>query len=122
MNAEDLSTDDNLSEYRKFGKKFEKAIKVVEENGVKLHKFYPSKREIWMVIGKEGNHYVDITQPFCSCEHFYYKVIGRKDELCYHILSLKMAKKINRFKTIYFDDVKYAPFLENLLEDITRKK
>ena len=113
---------DKFSKYKAYGKKFDKAIKVVNENGVKCHRFLPSNRELWTVVGKQGDYYVDDSQNFCSCRYFYFKVLGGKDELCYHLLSLKMAKEYNMFETIEFGDMEYSLFLDNLLKDIIKKK
>ncbi|MCJ7636243.1 MAG: hypothetical protein MUO21_02005 [Nitrososphaeraceae archaeon] len=113
---------DKLLKYKAYGKKFDKSIKVVNENGVKCHRFLPSKRELWTVVGTEGDYYVDDSQNFCSCEHFYFKVLRGKDELCYHLLSLRIAKECSMFETIEFGDMGYSSFLENLLKDMIKKK
>jgi len=106
------------AQYGHYGKKLEKALRLVIGGGVKLHRFSPSQREIWTVVGREGDQLVDEYQPYCSCRHFYYRVLGNKDDLCYHLLGLRIAKQINKYDTVEFMDLEYHPFLELLLKDI----
>ncbi len=108
------------AKYGRYGKKLEKALKLLKDKSVKLHKFTPSGREIWTAIGKEGDQLVDDSQPYCSCRHFYYKVLSEKDDICYHILGLRMAKQINEYDVIEFNDSEYPSFLELLLGDIVK--
>jgi predicted nucleic acid-binding Zn finger protein len=65
------------AKYDHYGKKLEKALKLLDDKSVKLHRFSPSKREIWTVVGKEGDQLVDDSQPYCSCEYFYYQVLSK---------------------------------------------
>jgi len=108
------------AKYGHYGKKLEKALKLLEDKSVKLHKFSPSEREIWTVVGKEGDQLVDDSQPYCSCRHFYYKVLSEKDDICYHILGLRMAKQINEYDVIELHDSEYPSFLGLLLGDIVK--
>ena len=39
--------------------KQEKINAVVDERRVKLHQFNPSQREIWTIVGKEKEHWID---------------------------------------------------------------
>jgi predicted nucleic acid-binding Zn finger protein len=108
------------AKYSHYGKKLERALKLLEDKSVKLHKFSPSGREIWTVIGKEGDQLVNDSQPYCSCRHFYYKVLSEKDDICYHILGLRMAKQIKEYDIIELHDSEYPTFLELLLGDIVK--
>ncbi|MEM3437238.1 MAG: SWIM zinc finger family protein [Nitrososphaerales archaeon] len=112
--------DEFYAKYAHYGKKLEKALKLLEDKSVKLHKFFPSEREIWTVVGREGDQLVDDSQPYCSCKYFYYKVLSEKDDICYHLLGLIIAKQINAYDVIKFQDHEYASFLKNLLKDIVR--
>lgn len=112
--------DEFCTKYGYYGKKLEKAIKLLKDKSVKLHKFSPSGREIWTVVGREGDQLVDDSQPYCSCKYFYYKVLSEKDDICYHLLGLIIAKQINAYDIIKFQDHEYTSFLENLLKDIVR--
>ncbi|MGQ9718647.1 MAG: hypothetical protein ACUVWK_02170 [Nitrososphaerales archaeon] len=106
------------AQYGHYGKKLEKALRLVMSKGVKLHRFSPSQREIWTVVGREGDQLVNESQPYCSCRHFYYRVLGGKDDLCYHLLGLRIANQINKYDTVEFTDLEYLPFLELLLKDV----
>ncbi|MEM3517938.1 MAG: SWIM zinc finger family protein [Nitrososphaerales archaeon] len=112
--------NDFYVKYSHYGKKLEKAIKLLENKCIKLHKFSPSGREIWTVVGKEGDQLVDGSQPYCSCKYFYYKVLSGKDDICYHLLGLIIAKQISAYDIIEFQDHEYASFLKNLLRDIVK--
>ena len=107
-------------EYSRYGEKFKKAVKLVEEKSVKLHHFHPSGREIWTVVGVEGDQLVDDSQPYCSCRHFHYKVLSGKDETCYHLLGVKMARRLNAYDTIDLDDTEYPILLKLLIKDISQ--
>ncbi|MCP8310754.1 MAG: SWIM zinc finger family protein [Candidatus Methylarchaceae archaeon HK01B] len=108
------------AQYGHYGEKLDKALKLVSKGSVKLHKFLPSGREIWTVVGREGDQLVDDSQPYCSCGHFYYQVLSNKDDICYHLLGLKVAKKTKEFDLIEFQDSEYPSLLESILKDIAK--
>ncbi len=88
---------------------------------VRCHRFAPSGRVLWTFVGSEGDHLVDDELHYCSCSHFYYRVLGDKDSTCHHIESVKLAKAGNNGATFAFDDSEYAPFLTALLGDLSRE-
>jgi len=114
--------DTMLGEYGKYGKKLERAWRLVNSQSVKLHKFSPSGRELWTVVGKEGDQLVDQEQPYCSCRDFHYRVLGEKEETCYHLLGLKIAKQLKAFDIVEFDDMEYPQFLAALLNDLSKQE
>lgn len=116
------SYDELLREYGSYGKKFERALQLVSSRSIKLHRFLPSGRELWTAVGREGDQLVDDGQPFCSCRDFYYRVMGEKEDLCYHLLGLRMAKRSGEFDTITFHDAEYSAFLMCLLDGIGKKR
>jgi predicted nucleic acid-binding Zn finger protein len=107
-----------FAKYSRFGNKLPKAIDVVLDHGVKRHVFLPSKRVVFSVVGREGDDFVDPVKPYCSCDHFFFRVLGGKDELCYHILSYKIAQEARRLDTVTFSDEEYRPFVRMLLADV----
>lgn len=111
-----------LQEFTRYGEKYARALKLVSMKGVKLHKFQPSGREIWTVVGREGDQLVDDSQPYCSCSHFHFRVLDGKDETCYHLVSLQMARKLARYEEIRLADDEYAVLLKYLVKDITGPK
>jgi len=110
------------AQYGHYGKKLDKAVKLVSQRSIKLHKFFPSEREIWTVVGREGDQLVDDTQPYCSCRYFYYRVLSEKNDICYHLLGLKIAKQMNEIDVIEFQDSEYPSLLESILKDVARPR
>jgi predicted nucleic acid-binding Zn finger protein len=98
-------------------KREEKAEKLARDGSVKLHLFLPSKREIWTVLGVEGEHYVDDKEPFCSCKHFHFKVMSNLDKMCSHLKALKIAKAKNTYSKYIFHDGEYYYILRALLKE-----
>ncbi len=100
-----------------------RAQRVVDNLGVKLQLFEPSKREIWTVVGADGDFFVDFDPlgrrlEYCSCEDFHFRVLGGSVSECYHLIALKHARETNLFSKIIFSDDEYEGFLRALLLDI----
>jgi len=90
---------------------------LVSEKRVKLHVFEPSQREIWTVVGKGKEHWLDPDGEFCSCPGYYFgRLSGKKT--CYHLESVLLAKKENTFEKVVFSDEEYAEFLAGLISDL----
>jgi len=102
----------------KLERKREKAIEIIESKRIKLHRFFPSGREIWTAVGSDGDYLLDLSQPYCSCRDFHFRFLSNKDEECYHILALKMAIKSKIFDVIDFQDEEFTSFIQGLLEYI----
>ena len=109
-----------MEEYSKNPEKTQKALKLVKSKSVKLNHFKPSGRELWTVVGRHGDLLLDDNQPYCSCRDFHYRVLSGKEEICYHLLALKIAKKTNSYDTINFQDEEYPFYLKSLLQDILK--
>jgi len=91
---------------------------IVAEGRVKLHRFNPSGREIWTVVGSRGDQVVIESQPYCTCYHFHFAVLGGRDKACYHLLAVKKAKQASKFVKIEIDDEEYGRFLSMLARDV----
>lgn len=91
---------------------------IVAEGRVKLHKFIPSQREIWTVVGSRGDQLVIESQPYCTCRHFHYAVLGGRDKTCYHLSAVKKAKQTAKFVKVEIDDAEYGRFLAMLASNI----
>lgn len=90
---------------------------LVSEKRVKLHVFEPSQREIWTVVGKSKEHWLDPDSAFCSCPGYYFgKLSGKKS--CYHLESVTLAKNENKFEKIVFSDEEYIEFIAGLISDL----
>ncbi len=97
--------------------KQDKINSIVEERRVKLHLFSPSKREIWTIVGKEKEHWIDPYSDYCSCSGYYFGMI-KSNTPCYHLESISIAKKENKFEIIEFDDVEYESFISGIISDL----
>jgi predicted nucleic acid-binding Zn finger protein len=95
----------------------ERVETLVSEKRVKLHVFEPSQREIWTVVGKGKEHWLDPEGEFCSCPGYYFgRLSGKK--VCYHLESALLAQKENKFEKIIFSDEEYDEFLAGLISDL----
>ena len=90
---------------------------LVSEKRVKLHIFEPSQRKIWTVVGKGEEHWIDPDGSYCSCPGFYFGKLNGKTT-CYHLESVKLAKKTNKIEKIIFSDEEFFDFLSGLLSDL----
>ena len=97
--------------------KQERIDSIVDERRVKLHLFNPSKREIWTVVGKAKEHWIDPISKFCSCSGYYFGMIKNKTP-CYHLESISKAKKENKFEIIEFIDDEYESFISGIVSDL----
>jgi len=85
---------------------------------VKLHRFLPSGREVWTAVGREGDQYIDDSQPYCSCRDFHFKTSTGKGDECYHLTALRLAKESGMYETVEFQDSEYTQFLKALLDEL----
>ena len=87
-----------------FSKRLENALKTVEEGAVKKYVFKPSGLTVWIIVGKERDYQVIPSVNYCSCDDFYFRVIGKEVPLCYHIIAQKIAEALNKFELITESD------------------
>ena len=78
--------------------------------------FQPSKKEIWIAVGRDNEYWVDPELGFCSCKDFYFTTLSGGHE-CYHLRSVRKARQVNMFQIIEFDDREYVNFLQALAQD-----
>lgn len=107
-----------FAKYAKYGRKFDRAAETVLSGGVKEHRFLPSRRKVYTVVGNLGDEFIDPEKPYCSCSNFFFRAIGQRDELCYHLLSYKIASESNRVDVVSFDDEEYDSFLTAVVNDV----
>ena len=98
-------------------KQIDKAVKVTLNKGVKVHLFKPSSREIWTVVGKDREYWVDPEESFCSCEDYYFQTLSGKEK-CYHLQVIDVAKEKKLVDVIEFKDEEYDSFLKALINDM----
>jgi len=94
-----------------FGKRFENALKALEEGCVKKYVFEPSGRVVWIVVGKEKDYQVIPTTNYCSCDDFYYRVVDGDTSLCYHTIAQKLSEALNKYELITDSDMLYEVFM-----------
>jgi predicted nucleic acid-binding Zn finger protein len=88
----------------KYGKRFVRALRAVEEGKVIRYYFTPSETSTWIVQGHQ-REYMTIPEVYCSCRSFYQSVvIARDTDLCYHLLAQRIAEIRNQFRSISSTD------------------
>ena len=107
-----------FDEFSRHGPKFGKAIDAVLAGGVKESRFLPSGRKLLTVVGNLGDEFIDPERPYCSCSHFFFRVLNGKDELCYHLLSFKIASRAGKVDVTTFSDEEYGSILEAIIGDV----
>jgi len=96
----------------------ERAVDAVLEGRVKRHVFTPSGRVVYTVVGRSGDEFIDPERPFCSCQHFFFSVLGGKDRICYHLLASSIAAETHRSAQTDFHDEEFRDFLKLLTHDL----
>lgn len=107
-----------MKEFARHGSKLDRAIETVLAGGVKESRFLPSGRKVISVVGTLGDEFVDPDRPYCSCSNFYFRVIGGREEICYHLLSYKIARKTGRIDVIEFSDDEYESYYSATVLDV----
>ncbi len=118
MEEERLSLKERVAELAKHGCKFEKAIDTVIAGGVKECRFLPSGRKVFSVVGTQGDEFIDPERPYCSCSNFFFRVMGGREELCYHLLSYRIAVKTGQVTVLEFSDDEYGGYLSATIKDV----
>lgn len=103
--------------------RWDKAIKVVESEGVRLYRFLPSGLQIWTVVGRECEYLVhppksNLEKPYCACDDFHYRVLSAKTEECYHLIAVKKAITEERYTVVEMQDKEFQGFVRRLLSSI----
>ena len=116
MNKEELRR--RFAGYSRHGKKFEKALETVASGGVKGHRFVPSGRVIYTVVGHLGDEFVDPDRHYCSCSNYYFRVLTGREDTCYHLLSYEMAAEAKAVEIADFGDEEYDAMLSVITRDV----
>lgn len=99
LSKENLTQSDIEYFKNKYGKKFVKALRTVEEGKVVKFKFNPSESVTWIVAGR-GRQYLVIPEIYCTCRSFYQEaVISRETNMCYHLLAQRIAEIREEYET-----------------------
>ena len=98
-------TEQQLTELSEtFGLRFTKAWDTIQEERVKKYVFNPSGRIIWIVVGREREYQIIPVAGFCSCDDFYFRVMDRETNICYHLIAQKLADALARYDKIEEED------------------
>ena len=87
---------------------------------LKLHYFTPSKRELWTIVGRDDEYWLDPELDYCTCKHYYFKTLSGKDK-CQHLKVLNELIKTETFDKIDYSDEEYYDFLALIIKDILPK-
>lgn len=117
MTEERDTLKEALQEFTKHGAKFDRAVDAVLAGGVKEARFVPSGRKVNTVVGRFGDEFIDVERPYCSCSNFFFRVMGGREETCYHLLSYRIATKTGRVDVTEFSDEEYGPYLRAAMRD-----
>ena len=106
----------------KFGERFWKSLRLVAERRVKQYIFTPSKRTMWIVVGKEKD-YLILSDFYCSCKDFYLNsIIRQKSDFCYHLLGKILSKALNIYEHFEVQDSQFLKFMNEWKTNSPKKK
>jgi predicted nucleic acid-binding Zn finger protein len=106
-------TDNHLAQLSEaFGSRFTKAWETLKEKRVKKYVFSPSGRVVWIVVGREREYQIMPAAGFCSCDDFYFRVMDREANICYHLIAQKLADALDGYDKIEEEDRLYDCLLE----------
>ena len=94
------------------GSRFTKAWDAVQEERVKKYIFSPSGRIVWIVVGREREYQIMPAAAFCSCDDFYFRVMDREANICYHLIAQKLAEVLELYDKIEEEDRLYNCLME----------
>jgi len=105
-----LTNETRLLLDKAFEKRFLEAMKLVEHGKVRQVRFDPSGRTVWVVDGRKGEYQVVPESMFCTCDDYYFRVMGRKKQLCYHLIARHLAEALDKTTRSSLMDSEYAGF------------
>jgi predicted nucleic acid-binding Zn finger protein len=94
------------------GSRFIKAWDAVKEERVKKYIFSPSGRIVWIVVGREREYQIMPAAEFCSCDDFYFRVMDKEANICYHLVAHKIADALGEYDKIEEEDRLYECLME----------
>jgi predicted nucleic acid-binding Zn finger protein len=106
-------TDNHLAQLSEaFGSRFTKAWETLKEKRVKKYVFSPSGRVVWIVVGREREYQIMPAAGFCSCDDFYFRVMDREANICYHLIAQKLADALEGYDRVEEEDRLYDCLME----------
>ncbi|KAL3140207.1 hypothetical protein ABBQ38_004482 [Trebouxia sp. C0009 RCD-2024] len=79
-------------------KNWGRALQIVDQGGVRCFEAQNSKRRVYQVQGKTpADQYLVFPDHFCSCQAFFYEVVGRSEApYCKHQIAARVADTCRR--------------------------
>jgi predicted nucleic acid-binding Zn finger protein len=100
----------------------DKKEKLVSEGNVKVIRFLPSSKELYMVVGEKEEYVVSLDPLFCTCRAFYFKNLRTTEpKNCVHIEALEEALKKGSYMAIIAHDKEMSQIFKYLLRDVLKK-
>ncbi len=93
-----------------FQKRSQQALDLVTGSKISRFNFSPSGRVVWIVSGRKGEYQVLPESMFCTCDDYYFRVMGRKKQLCYHLIAQQLAEAMGKHRQDSLRDTDYASF------------
>jgi predicted nucleic acid-binding Zn finger protein len=97
-----------------FSNRFERAMKIVKSRGVTKYIFTPSDRIVWTIQGRSDKYHVMPKILYCNCDDFYYRVLGGKHGVCYHLLAQFLAENLGTYTNQELPDRQYKIIISKL--------
>ena len=91
-----------------FQKRLTQALVLIEAGKVAKYCFRPSGRTIWVVKGRKGDYQIMPDSMFCTCDDYYFRVMDKKKQLCYHLVAQQIAEALGKFGESNLADSKFA--------------
>ena len=108
----EITNNHNKQLSEALGSRFIKAKDAVKEKRVKKYVFSPSGRIVWIVVGREREYQIIPAADFCSCDDFYFRVMDREANICYHLIAQKIAEALEDCDKIEEEDRLYECLME----------
>ena len=112
-----LSKELLLSLYSIFGSLLWPALDLVDRMAVSLVRGEEGGREVMTVRGTGGMRYTLLRgSHYCPCPSYQYKVVGRGDITCKHLLAVRLAVAMQRVNVETVPDRQVIQLIEELVE------
>ena len=111
----EISKDLLLSLHSIFGSILVPALDLVDRMAVTLVRGEESGREVIIVRGSNGLKYTLLKNcHYCPCPAYQYKVVGRGDITCKHLLAVRLAMAMQRINMETVEDRQVIDMIQEL--------
>ncbi len=90
-----------------FQKRSDQALLLMNDGKVSKFQFNPSGRTVWIVTGRKDEYQVLPETKFCTCDDYYFRVMSRKKQLCYHLIAQQLAQALGKYRQDSLCDADY---------------